>query len=531
VDACESLGICFRHYSGATAERLYPTALGSGVALDDLDGDGRIDLYLGNATDLPAGSAAVCHGNVFYRQAADGTLRDVSASAGLDVVAYTLGMLSGDYDNDGFTDVFLCAYGQGSLLRNQGDGTFAGVTGTAGLEGPQWTCSGAWFDADEDGDLDMYLARYGRWESDPRTQLGADHSLGRPMYRSPRTVAPVGHLYYRNRGDGTFQSVADQAGLRREDGRGLGVVVIDVNRDGHLDLYVANDMCPNFLYLGRGDGTFDDVSESSGAAYNGFGRAEAGMGVDAEDVTGDGWPDLFVTNFSREQSTLLANQGGAQFQDVSWESGLVRDGLAYVKWGTALLDLDLDTWPDIVMTNGQVDDNVYDLGELVPYRQPALVWRNQGQGKFENVSDRAGRFFEQRWVGRAMAFGDLDNDGDIDLAINHKDDRPAVLLNQRLHCGTDRADAGWVRFAFVGTRSNRSGIGTTVQLRVGDRVLWRQTKGGVSYMAANDPRLLVGLGPADTLERVEVRWPSGRAERLKRLRTRTTHVMHEGLGG
>jgi hypothetical protein len=308
----------------------------------------------------------------------------------------------------------------------------------------------------------------------------------------------------------------------------LGVVATDVNRDGHMDLYVANDMCPNFLYLGHGDGTFTDVSESSGAAYNGAGKAEAGMGVDAEDVNGDVWPELFITNFSREQSTLLANHMGRAFQDVSIPSGVVWAGLPYVKWGTALLDLDLDTWPDIFVTNGQVDDNIYDLGELVPYRQPPLVWRNCGAGKFQDVSATAGPFFQQRSLGRAMAFGDLDNDGDFDLVLNNKDDSPAVLLNERLSPHHARPEAGWIRFCWLGVSSNRSGLGAAVEFEAGGRTIWRQSKGGMSYMGSNDARLLIGLGDAEQVDDIALHWPSGATQLLSGLKLRRTYLVREG---
>jgi hypothetical protein len=281
----------------------------------------------------------------------------------------------------------------------------------------------------------------------------------------------------------------------------MGVVAADVNRDGRIDLYVANDMCPHFLFLNRGDGTFEDVTDSSGAAVTESGHYQGGMGVDVEDLDRDGYPELFVTNFDGEYNTIHQTIDGRNFEDVSATAGIVRDSMPDVGWGCSLADFDNDGWPDMLVVNGHVDDNLALLGRDGAYAQPAKVWRNRGRGRFRLVAD-PGPFFAMGHAARGAAFGDLDNDGDIDVVINRMDGSPAVLLNES-------PPGHWIRLELVGTRSNRSAIGTAVEVHVGANVLYRQVKGGGSFASANDPRMLVGIGEAQHVERVEIRWPSG----------------------
>jgi hypothetical protein len=314
-------------------------------------------------------------------------------------------------------------------------------------------------------------------------------------------IQPAQHFLFRNCGDGRFEETTKRAGVLRRDGRGMGVVAADVNQDRRIDLYVANDMCPHFLFLNRGNGLFEDVTDSSGASVTESGHYQGGMGVDIEDLDEDGYPELFVTNFEGEYNTIHRSTDGQNFEDVAASAGIVRDSMPDVGWGCALADFDNDGLPDMFVVNGHVDDNLAALGRGGVYAQRPKVWRNDGRCRFRLVAD-PGPFFTVGHPGRGAAFGDLDNDGDIDVVINRMDSSPAILFNES-------KAAHWIRLELVGTRSNRSAIGAAVEVHVGGRVLHRQVKGGGSFASANDPRLLIGVGKSDQIDRVEISWPSG----------------------
>ena len=312
-------------------------------------------------------------------------------------------------------------------------------------------------------------------------------------------------------------------GVGRADGHGFGVVAADLDGDGRVDIYVANDQDPNFLFLNRGDGTFRDATEDSGAGWNISGRTSAGMGVDAEDLDGDGRPELFVTNFQEEYNTLFRNLGRGAFFDVTANFGLAVDSLPWIGWGCALADLDSDGWPDIVVANGHIDDNAQVFGQPTGYAQPPLLHRNLGGTRFQLANQGAGPYFASNHVGHGLAVGDLDDDGDLDLVISHKDGPPALLRNETPAAGT------WVRLKLVGTRSNRDAIGALVTIEAGGRTIHRQRKGGCSLMSSHDPRLLIGLGSAAESVRLTVRWPSGAITQRERLATNRTHELTESL--
>jgi hypothetical protein len=511
-------GIDFIHISGNSQDKHYPTGNGSGVALLDYDADGRLDVYFATTRNLPLDAPTTSRGNRLYRNRGDGTFEDVTERAGVGFRGFCHGAVVGDVDNNGFPDLYLTNYGPNVLYLNNGDGTFR-TARDFGAECRSWSMSAAFLDYDNDGWLDLYVSCYGHWAFDEPHPFCGDEAKRVRIFCPPTMIRPEHHFLFRNRRDGTFEETTERAGVLRRDGRGMGVVAADVNRDGRIDLYVANDMCPHFLFLNRGDGTFDDVTDSSGAAVTESGHYQGGMGVDIEDLDEDGFPELFVTNFEGEYNTVHQTTDGRNFEDVTASAGIVRDTIPDVGWGCSLGDFDNDGWPDMMVVNGHVDDNLAQIGRNGLYAQLPKVWRNRGRGRFRLVAD-AGPFFAVGHPARGAAFGDLDNDGDIDAVVNRMDSPPAILWNES-------PPAHWIRLDLVGTRSNRSAIGTAVEVHIGRRVLHRQVKGGGSFASSNDPRLLIGVGKADQIDRIEIRWPSGRQTTLTTPELGRTHRVIE----
>ena len=517
AEVAKASGVDFTHFSGMTADKHFPTANGSGVAFFDYDNDGKLDLYFATATLLPVGSATKGP-NKLYKNKGDGTFQDVTESSGLGFVGFCHGIIVGDVDNDGDQDVFLCNYGPNKLYKNNGDGTFADVSHAAGVDREGWSSGGATLDYDNDGDLDLYVANYGiyRFPEDSHQFCGNPEKHIR-YYCSPRSIKTTKHILYRNNGDGTFTDVYDQflvdaKGKKipgRSDGHGFAVVTADFDDDGKVDIYVTNDMNPSFLFLNKGNGTFEDATETSGAAYDDKGQAQSGMGVDAADVDGDGDLDIVVSNFAFEYNTLHLNLGKGGFTDVTPMYGLAADTTPYVGWGLSLSDFDGDGWPDCFVSNGHVDDNRKQAGEATEYAEPPLLHRNvpskSGKGRRFTLSTRdVGPYFASNHVGRGAAFGDFDDDGDVDIAVNHKDGPAALLRNDTPH------DNHWLRLQLVGTKSNRDAVGAKVVVELEDgRKLTRQRKGGCSVLSANDPRLTIGLAKSGLVKKLTITWPSG----------------------
>ncbi|QDV37758.1 CRTAC1 family protein [Tautonia plasticadhaerens] len=542
TDILEGSGVDFVHVSGTTADRYFPTAFGSGVAMVDYDGDGRLDLYFATCTFLPLGTAEAGP-NKLYKNLGGGMFEDVTAEAGLDFRGFCHGIIAGDVDNDGDQDLFLCNVGPNALFLNEGDGTFRDVSRDAGIDAPAWSMGGVMLDYDGDGDLDLFVANYGDYEflRTPRP-CGSDRI---PIYCQPGGVPTARHMLYRNDGEGTFTDVTDEAGLGRDDGRGFGAVAADLNGDVLVDLYVVNDLRPNFLFLNRGDGTFEDATETSGAGLDATGGPQASMGVDAEDCDGDGLPELLASNFQYEYTALYRNltdstsatadRGGvppAGFHDSSAEVGLVDDSRPYVGWGCALADFDNDGWPDCFVANGHIDSNRNELSPVLSYLQPPMLHRNVPVGdsgaiapgvgrRFQLATLGVGPYFASRHAGRGAAFGDLDDDGDIDIVVNHRDGAPAILRNDT------PGNHAWIRLELVGDRSNRDAIGARVEVEAGGRTITRQRKSGSSMCSSNDPRLLVGLGSVEEVARLRIRWPSGTVSTLEQLATNTTYEVFE----
>jgi enediyne biosynthesis protein E4 len=522
-DASEASGIRFVHTSGNSPEKEFPTCLGSGVAMLDYDGDGWLDLYFATTRNLPLTAPNASTGNRLYRNRHDGTFEDVTERAGVGFHGFTHGLAVGDIDNDGDPDLYLTNLGPNVLFLNNGNGTFRDATAGSGLDCPAWSCGAAFLDFDRDGKLDLYVSNYGEWSPDAPKPYCGDQSKNLRTICSPTLIAPRRHALFHNLGGGRFEEVSARAGVARRDGRGLGVIAADLNRDSKTDLFVANDKCPNFLFLNRGDGTFEDVSLTSGAAGGEAGELLGNMGIDAEDLDGDGWPELVATTFRGDGTALYQNLKEGNFLHISSSAGLVVDSKPYVGWGTALADFDGDGWLDLLVVNGHVDDNLPLFGQDIPQAEPAKIWRNEGVVRNRiifKLVPQPGPYFAVPHVARGAAFGDIDNDGDIDVVINQSDQRPAILIN-------DSPPAAWIRFSLVGHRSNRSAIGATVEVHAGGHTYYRQVKGGGSYLSANDPRILVGLGNAFSVDRVEVSWPSGMHSTLESQSLRQTHVIHE----
>jgi len=524
TDITDSLGIDFVSLSGSTKEKEFPTANGQGVALLDYDQDGWLDLFFPNCCrlDQPVpGPPSAMFRNRFAERFE--RVSDMSCS---DAMGYTQGVTAADFDNDGFPDLYLTQYGPNILLQNNGDGTFQNRTDYSGLGDPRWGTSAAAIDYDEDGALDLYVTNYGQWDLNWHREhfCGREHPPVR-IYCNPKILTPEVHALYHSLGDGRFVDVATELGIARTDGRGQGVVAADLNNDGHTDLYVANDLSPNFLFINTGRGGFQDHTDTSGAAYNENGVMEASMGADAGDTDGDGLPELFVTNFYNEHNTLYRNLGNNLFQDVSNWTGVAAGSLQFVGWGTALEDLDGDGWLDILVVNGHVDDNVSELGRDEPYAQKTAVWRNQGKGQFEKL-EGCGAYFDTAHVSRGAAFGDLDNDGDIDVVITHKEERPTVLRNDSPNLRPSPSKT-WIQLKLVGTRSNREALGAQVEVVGRNGTIVRQVRGGVSYLSSHDRRLTVGLGDLPRLDKITIRWPSGIVTVLEDMEVNRSYTVRE----
>ncbi len=551
-EIAKEAGIDFVHFSGMTEEKYFPTANGSGVAVFDADGDGLLDIYFATATLLPLGTAEKGP-NRFYKNLGGGKFRDETEKSGLGFRGFCHGIIAGDIDNDGDVDVFLGNYGRNALYLNNGHGVFQDISKKAGIDTPGWSSSGAMLDYDNDGFLDIYVSNYGIWNYPEDHHRVGDEKKKVWLYSSPRTIRTTKHFFYHNNKDGTFTNVYDKVitaereetdpktgqvnrvrvASPRDDGHGFGVVTADVNDDGLIDIYVANDMNPNFLFINRGDGTFDDATDLSGAAYDANGQAQSGMGVDCEDVDGDGRPELFVTNFANEYNTLYQNMGKGLFFDITAFFGLASDTMPWVGWGTGLVDFDNDGWPDCFTANGHVDNNRKLIGQPVEYEEIPLLFHNERGKRFRLATRDAGAYFDEKHVSRGAAFGDIDNDGDMDILINQKDGPGALLRNDT------KSGNHWVRFVLQGTRSNRDAIGAQLAITIEDqlskppveRTIYRQRKGGCSMEATNDPRVLVGVGPTEKVKHVVIQWPSGIVSKLDDLKVDRDYKVIEPKDG
>jgi hypothetical protein len=517
TDVTAESGVAFVQRGSPTAEKYLLETMGGGVAAFDADNDGRLDLYFVNGARLVPGMRPdavpdrpdASWQNRYFRQRADGRFEDATEAAGLAGRHYGMGAAAGDYDNDGDVDLYVTAYPSNMLYRNDGRGSFTDVTADAGVGGSGWSTSAAFVDLDHDGRLDLFAARYMEWSFGTNPWCG-DRSMNVRAYCHPDLFKAIAPLVYRNDGNGRFTDVAATSGLGRP-GKGLGVAIADYDRDGLIDIFVANDNVPEFLFRNLGGGRFEDRAMAAGAAVDEDGRTFAGMGVDFADYDNDGGPDIAVSALSNQMYALFRNGNDGTFTYATHRTGVGRATMLNAGWGMRFADLDNDGWKDIVVAQGHVLDTIERTSPQVRYEQPPLVLRNAGGRQFQDASARSGAPFATPWASRGLALGDLDNDGDLDLAISTLNGAAHVLRNDGV------SGVHWLSVRLTGTRSNRDGIGAVVRLVAADgRQQWGTVSRASSYLSAGDPRVHFGLGAAASVELVEIRWPSGAVQRIER---------------
>jgi len=527
VDATSKSGIHFRHQASRTSQKYLPESMGAGVAMFDYDNNGYQDLFFVNGAKLldpvPRGvspdKSDPRFWNRMYRNNRDGTFTDVTESAGLRGYSYGMGVAAGDYDNDGYTDLLVTNLGGNTLYHNNGNGTFTDVTAKAGVGGSGW-CAGACFlDYDRDGLLDLIVTRYLDWDFATNVYCGL-HRQGYRSYCHPDQFSAVSCLVFHNNGNGTFTDVSKSCGIALSPGKALGIAMNDFDRDGWPDIFVANDSFPQQLFRNNRNGTFSEVALESGLAYNQDGKTFAGMGADFADYDNDGWPDVFVNALANQRYALFRNSKGS-FDDVSDSSGIGGITMQHSGWGTKMLDYDNDGWRDVFVAQGHVMDNIELTDPSLRYREPLLLMKNT-EGKFRNVSNESGAAFQVPLSARGAAFGDLDNDGFIDIAINCNDGPAIVLRNQGGNANH------WLLIHLVGSVSNRDGLGAAIRIvsEEGPEQYALASSAG-SYLSASDKRVHFGLGTSRRVRLLEITWPSGIVQRMNSLDANQIVTVHE----
>ena len=513
-DIAQKAGVHFVTENSPTPEKHQPETMPAGIALFDYDGDGLLDIYLVNGAVMPSlVKTGPKYENRLFRNDGNGTFTDVTARAGVGGAGYGMGAAAGDYDNDGRPDLFLANVNGNQLFHNNGNGTFTDVTGKAGLSGAtrdgrkMWSISAGWFDYNNDGLLDLFVVNYVAW--DPHFEPACTGLNGRG-YCHPGSFAPLPNTLYRNNGDGTFTDVSAETCISAVLGKGMGVVFADYDGDGFLDIFVANDNSPNLLFHNLGGKRFEEVGLPAGVAFNDEGAALAGMGADFRDLNNDGLPDIWHTAIENETFPLLINQGKGQFANAGQESRLANLTRLMSGWSNGAVDLDNDGWKDRVVARGNVMDNIEEISRHFRYAEPNSVFRNLGNGQFADVSATAGADFTRPAPYRGLAYGDLDNDGRVDLVVTALGGPVRVFRN------VTETHNHWILLKLVGTKSNRMGIGAQIRVTTDDgRKLYNEATTSTGYAASSDPRVHFGLGASHVIREVEIGWPSGTRQMLR----------------
>jgi enediyne biosynthesis protein E4 len=524
-DVTQQAGIRFVHNNGAFGKKYLPETLGPGVAFIDYDNDGWPDIFLVNGMDWPGHTRKRTTPKLYHNNH-DGTFTDVTHKAGLDAEEmYGMGVAVGDYDNDGYDDLFVTAYGQSRLFHNNGNGTFTDVTQKAGLGGvKEFSTGAAWVDYDKDGRLDLVVANYVQWT--PETDLYCTLDGKTKSYCTPESYKGISVRLWHNRGDGTFEDVTKKAGLSDATSKTLGIAMLDYDGDGWPDLLFSNDTQPNKLYHNNGNGTFTEKAVLAGVAFSEDGVARAGMGVDAADYDRSGHPSLLITNFSNQMLSLYHNEGSGLFVDEAPRSEIGRASLLTLGFGCFFFDYDLDGWPDVFVANGHIDPDIQKVQANVKYAMPPHLFRNIGNGKFVEVTKEMGAAFAEPRVARGAAYADVYNDGRLDILMA-TNGGPAVLFRNE---ATGSAANNSLRVKLIGTKSNRDGIGAIVRVTAGGETQTEMMRSGSSYLSASELVLTIGLAQHEKAESVEIHWPSGQVDRLKDVAASETIVVSEGKG-
>ena len=490
-------GITWTHTNGKSPQKYLPETTGAGCAFLDYDGDGWMDIYFVNSGKCDFYNPDPPLRNALYRNNRDGTFTDVTEKAGVAAGGFGQGVAVGDYDGDGFPDLYVTQYGRSILYHNNGDGTFTDVTEKAGVAAPGWSSSAVWFDYDNDGRLDLFVCQFVDFDKSKHLPCEADN---KPGYCIPRLYKPMPSWLFHNNGDGTFTDVSKSSGIGKYLGKAWGVVVTDINNDGQMDLFVANDTTANFLFLNRGGGRFEEIGAPAGVAYSEAGRPRSGMGVDSADFNEDGWMDLFVANIDHEMYSLYRNNHDETFDDQAGAMGIASATRLMSGWGLKFFDYDNDGNLDLFLSNGNPDDLIQVYHKDVEYQEPLLLFHGTGKS-FENISAQSGPVFRRSFSARGLAVGDFDNDGAVDVLVSMNGGAPLLLRNKAGKLNH------WLGLTLVGSKSNRDAVGARVTYQAGDLRRNRMKTGGGSFLSSHDPRLVLGVGAHTKVDLLEVKWP------------------------